>query len=140
MYYKSKKDVFIALLMWGIVVLMGWLMIVENSIVVYVISALTISFILWMWFGTSYRIEGDVLKVKTGPVRSTVNIADIRKLTATRTLLSGPALSLDRIEILHKNYDIMIVSPMDKTEFVQLLLTKNSYIEVDRKLLKGNKE
>lgn len=140
MYYQSKKDVLFALLFWGVVVLMGWLMIVDNSIVMYVISMFIISFLLWMWFGTSYRIDGDVLKVKSGPLRGTVNIEDIRKLTATRTLFSAPALSIDRIEILYKKYDIMIVSPMDKTKFVQALLTKNSYIEVDRKLLKGNKD
>ena len=55
-------------------------------------------------------------------------------MNATNTLTSGPALSIDRIEIHHKKYDKAIISPKDRIEFVQALLTKNKYIEVDNNL------
>lgn len=53
--------------------------------------------------------------------------------------MAGAALSVDRIEILHRKYDIAIVSPKDKTEFVRVLLTKNKYIEVDSRLFNDKK-
>lgn len=118
---------------------MGWQVIVDKSVMIYIVGVLTISLLLWLWFGTSYKIEEELLKIKSGPFRSTVNIEDIKRLNATKTLLAGPALSIDRIEILHKKYDIAIVSPKDRTEFVQALLTKNKCIEVDNSLFNEKK-
>ena len=134
--FKSKKDTWFALLIWGVTILMGWLMVVDNSVMIYIVGILTISLLLWLWFGTSYRFEDELLKIKSGPFRTTVNIEDIKRLNATKTLLAGPALSIDRIEILHRKYDIAIVSPKDRTEFVRTLLAKNKCIEVDNILLK----
>lgn len=139
MYFKSKKDTWLALLIWGVSILMGWQMIVDKSVMILIVGVLTIFSLLWLWFGTSYKIEEELLKIKSGPFRSTVNIEDIRRLNATKTLLAGPALSIDRIEILYKKYDIAIVSPKDKPEFVQALLIKNKAIEADNSLLKGKK-
>ncbi|HLQ98363.1 MAG TPA: PH domain-containing protein [Candidatus Dormibacteraeota bacterium] len=139
MYFKSKKDTWLALLIWGVSILMGWQMIVDKSVMIFIVGVLTILSLLWLWFGTSYKIEEELLKIKSGPFRSTVNIGDIRRLSVTKTLLAGPALSIDRIEILYKKYDIAIVSPKDKTEFVQALLIKNKAIEVDNSLLKEKK-
>lgn len=135
MYFKSKKDTWFALLIWGVIILMMWLMIVDKSIIIYITGILTIFLFLWFWFGTSYKIKEKQLKIKSGPFRYTVNIEDIKKLKASKTLLAGPALSIDRIEILHKKYDVTIVSPKDKSEFIRTLLTKNKYIEIDSKLL-----
>lgn len=134
MYFKSKKDIWLALLIWGVTILMGWLMIVDKSVLIYIIGILTIALLLWLWFGTSYKIEKELLKIKSGPFKCTVKIEDIKKLNATRSLLTGPALSMDRVEILYKKYDIVIVSPKDRIEFIQTLLTKNKCIEVDNSL------
>lgn len=92
-----------------------------------------------MWFGTSYKIEEKFLKIKSGPLKSTIKISEIKKLKATKTLLAGPALSLDRIEITHNKYDITIISPKNRTEFIQVLLTKNKSIEVDQSLFNNKK-
>src|SRR5699024_1682360 len=118
---------------------MGWLMIVNTPIMVYIIGVLTISLLLWLLFGTNYKIGDGRLKIKSGPFRSTVNIEDIKSMNATKTLLAGPALSVDRIEIFHKEYDLAIVSPKDKKEFgisakvlhpKQLLEEKQTYEEI----------
>lgn len=134
MFFPSKKDTWFALLIWGVIIFLAWQMIADKSLVVYVIGGLTIALLLWLWFGTSYKIEEELLKIKSGPFRSTVKIGDIKRLNATKTLLAGPALSIDRIEILHKKYDIAIVSPKDRPAFIQALLTKNKSIEIDDSL------
>ena len=58
------------------------------------------------------------------------------KLTETNNLLSSPATSIDRIEILYNKFDIILVSPKDKSEFIKNLTAINSNIEVK---LKGEK-
>lgn len=129
--FKSKKDAWLSLLIWGVIILMFFMMITEQNIVVYIVGILNNALLLWIWFGTSYRIDDEALIVRSGPFKSTIDIKTIKKLKATKTLLAGPALSLDRIEIQYKTYDTVIVSPKDKIEFIETLLIKNNSIEVD---------
>ena len=129
--FKSKKDVWLSVLIWGVIILMFFIMITEQNIVVYIVGILNNALLLWLWFGTSYRIDDEALIVRSGPFKSTIDIKTIKKLKATKTLLAGPALSLDRIEIQYKTYDTVIVSPKDKIEFIETLLIKNNSIEVD---------
>lgn len=129
--FKSKKDVWLSVLIWGVIILMFFIMITEQNIVVYIVGILNNALLLWLWFGTSYRIDDEALIVRSGPFKSTIDIKTIKKLKDTKTLLAGPALSLDRIEIQYKTYDTVIVSPKDKIEFIETLLNKNNSIEVD---------
>jgi len=129
--FKSKKDVWLSVLIWGVIILMFFIMITEQNIVVYIVGILNNALLLWLWFGTSYRIDDEALIVRSGPFKSTIDIKTIKKLKDTKTLLAGPALSLDRIEIQYKTYDTVIVSPKDKIEFIETLLIKNNSIEVD---------
>lgn len=135
LYFPSKKDTWIAILIWGLTLLLGREIFVSKSVVLYIIGILTIILFLWLWFGTGYRIEAGLLKIKSGPLRSIVKINDIKRVNASKTLLAGPALSMDRIEILYNKYDVAIVSPKDRTAFVRALLTENKAIEVDDKLV-----
>ncbi|WP_240455762.1 PH domain-containing protein [Virgibacillus sp. Bac332] len=63
-----------------------------------------------------------------------MKINEIKRLNATKNPLAGPALSIDRIEIIHRKYDIAIVSPKNVAEFIRVLLTENQYIQVDNNL------
>lgn len=129
--FKSKKDAWLSVLIWGVIILMFFMMITEQNIVVYIVGILNNALLLWLWFGTSYRIDDETLIVRSEPFKSTIDIKTIKKLKATKTLLAGPALSIDRIEIQYKTYDTVIVSPKDKSKFIEILLSKNNSIEVD---------
>ena len=113
---------------------MGWQMIIYKSVIGYIISLLMIGLLLWLWFGTGYKIEKGLIKIRFGPFRSTVKIEEIKRLNATKNPLSAPALSIDRIEILHGKYGIAIVSPKNVDDFIRILLTENQYIQVDNNL------
>ena len=136
--FKSKKDIWLAVSIWGVIILMFFMMITERNIVVYIVGILNNALLLWLWFGTSYKIDDENLIVKNGPFKSTIDIKSIKKLRATKTLLAGPALSIDRIEIQYKRYDFVIVSPKDKNKFIESLLSKNKSIEIDDKLFQDN--
>lgn len=136
--FKSKKDIWLAVSIWGVIILMFFMMITEQIIVVYIVGILNNALLLWLWFGTSYKIDDENLIVKNGPFKSTIDIKSIKKLRATKTLLAGPALSIDRIEIQYKRYDSVIVSPKEKNKFIESLLSKNKSIKVDDKLYPDN--
>ena len=136
--FKSKKDIWLAVSIWGVIILMFFMMITEQNIVVYIVGILNNALLLWLWFGTSYKIDDEDLIVRSGPFKSTIDIKSIKKLRATKTLLAGPALSIDRIEIQYKRYDSVIVSPKEKNKFIESLLSKNKSIEVDDKLIQDN--
>src|ERR1043165_7359227 len=48
---------------------------------------------------TRYTLTSDTLQVRSGPVRVNVPLKSVTAVRASRTVLSAPALSLDRIEV-----------------------------------------
>lgn len=136
--FKSKKDIWLSVLIWGVIIIMFFMMITEQNLVMFIAGILNNALLLWLWFGTSYKIDDENLIVKNGPFKSTIDIKSIKKLRATKTLLAGPALSIDRIEIQYKRYDSVIVSPKEKNKFIESLLSKNKSIKVDDKLYPDN--
>ena len=76
---------------------------------------------------TYYVIEGDTLVIRSGFMRWHVPIRDIRSITPTRSALSSPALSLDRLRIEYSRRAIM-VSPEEKRRFIEALRAINPSI------------
>jgi len=136
LYFPSKKDTWLALVIWGVVILMGWQMVSYKSLLWSMLSLLIIAYLLWLWFGTGYKIEGRVIKIRSGPLRRTVKITEITKISATKNPLSAHALSIDRIEIMYGKYDTAIISPKNKAHFINVLVTENPDIQVDKNLFK----
>ncbi|WP_026908367.1 PH domain-containing protein [Paucisalibacillus globulus] len=140
MYFPSKKDTWLAIIVWGLTFLIGWQMIIYNSVIGYIISSLIIGMLLWLWFGTGYKIEEGRIKIKYGPFSSIVKIDQITRMKATKSPLSAPALSIDRIEILHGKYNSAIISPKDVDNFIKILLTKNQDIQIENDLINNQSD
>ena len=119
--FKSKVDTWIALLI-GAVFLMDLAFIVIFPVPgATVILAGVIVLLAWLTISTYYAVEGDNLRVVSGPFRWTVPIADIQSVTPTRSLWSAPALSLDRLRINYGNSRCILVSPADKQGFLEAI-------------------
>jgi hypothetical protein len=76
---------------------------------------------VWLLFSTHYTITPDLLTVRCGPFSWQIPRAAIHSVGPTRSALSGPALSLDRLEIRYGRGNAVLVSPMDKTAFQRAL-------------------
>jgi hypothetical protein len=88
-------------------------------------------FIAHMMLNTYYTITGTALHLRSGfLVNITIDINTIKSIAPSHTLLSSPALSLDRLEINYNTYDSIAVSPKDKTGFIAALKLANNRIEV----------
>jgi hypothetical protein len=76
---------------------------------------------------TYYRIDGHTLVIRSSIFSWRVPIGEIRSITPTRSALSSPALSLDRLRIEYGGKAIM-VSPEDPKRFIEALRAKNPSI------------
>lgn len=109
----------------------GWQLITYKSIPGYIIGALILTLLLWIWFGTGYKIEGKFLKVRYGPFKSKINIKEIKIIRRTKNPFTAPALSVDRLEILFNKYDVINISPKNEGELIHRLLAINPHIHLD---------
>jgi len=55
--------------------------------------------------------------VTSGPLRVRVPLAQIQRITPTRSVRSAPTLSLDRLEITYGKGQVVIISPKDHAAF-----------------------
>lgn len=95
-----------------------------------VVTSLVLALVTWVFTSTQYEVGPVELVVRSGPIRATVPIATIRRVSASRTLLAGPALSLRRLEVEYGKYDTAIVSPADPAAFILALTARNPAIDV----------
>jgi membrane protein YdbS with pleckstrin-like domain len=126
--FKSKIDRWLLFLLVAVmvfeVVIMSIAATQVNSSVeatVLIVAALAIVALLGsMLVGTHYTVAGNTLRVACGPFRWKVPIDSIEKVEATRSPLSSPALSLDRLRINYGKRRIM-VSPSDRAGFLRAI-------------------
>lgn len=90
-----------------------------------------VGFILILSKTTQYIINENQLVVKsTWIVNERIDISKITKIEKSNSILSSPALSLDRLLVRYNKYDEVLISPRDKTEFIDELLKINPAIEI----------
>src|SRR5690554_1328100 len=81
-----------------------------------------------------YTIENKKLIVTTKIFyHKSIDIKSIRKIEETNTIISAPANSFDRLEIIYNKFDSLIVSHENKQRFIEDLLAIHPEIEVKYK-------
>ncbi|MEE4161682.1 MAG: PH domain-containing protein [Woeseiaceae bacterium] len=81
---------------------------------------LTVILFIWLLRSTYYEIRGDTLRIVSGPYRIRIPVEMIESIEPTRSPLSSPALSLDRLRIRYGKKQVL-VSPADKRGFLRAL-------------------
>lgn len=128
--YKSKIDGWLAAIILGAMAGSAWasikiILTVSPSMWMWWVAFLTAGIGMglpsWILLGTSYIIDSNCLRIKCGPFKWQVAIADITSITPTSSALSSPALSLDRLRINYGFGCTIMISPRDKEQFIQEL-------------------
>ena len=133
-YFPSKRDWWIKGLIWGslLVSVVGgtiplsapgthW---VQAALVVAVVAGMD-GLMLWVLYGTGYRVTRDQLLIRCGPFSFSVPLDTIDSITPTLSLWSSPACSLDRLLIVYGvSYQQIMVSPADKTGFLSAIVSR----------------
>lgn len=137
MTFKSKVDAWLVVLLTAALLLAPVMVLTHwgsprhppMSDGVFVIVALVsvvppTALVTWMFRTTDYTLTDTDLLVRSGPVNIKVPLASVRKIAATHSILSAPALSLDRLEITYGKYNSVVISPDDKQAFVNEMIRR----------------
>jgi hypothetical protein len=76
---------------------------------------------VWLLVGTHYTVDRGMVRIVSGPFRWKVPVDQITSVTATKSPLSSPALSLDRICIRYGKRRRIMISPADKAGFLKAI-------------------
>lgn len=132
--YRSKIDCWLAVLIPALTILPALPIVISGEdIWVVVLLAFISALELAVVTGFRYVIDGSKLIVKALYVinSGTYDIGNIVEITPTRTILSSPAASLDRIAISFINSRTpLVISPVDKDAFILALTAINPDIRV----------
>jgi len=100
------------------------------------VIGLVILFIIHTFWNTYYTITPDAkLNIRCGLLfYEVIDISTIYKVDPSRTIISAPAFSFDRLEIFYHKFDSIIISPQNKAEFISLLLKFNTAIKIKKEV------
>ena len=102
----------------------------EKSIGLIVFLSIVFIFIAHLFLKTQYSIENNKLKIKCGLFSyKPIEIDEIKEISKTKSILSSPAPSFDRIEIKYGKFNEVIISPKDKFHFAEDLTKINPNIK-----------
>lgn len=91
-----------------------------------VLAAMGAGLPLWLLFSTSYLVERERLLIRSGPFTWQVPVLEITRITPTRSPISSPALSLDRLRIEYGAGKTVLISPRDQQEFIRAISAAKS--------------
>ncbi|WP_087971464.1 PH domain-containing protein [Oceanobacillus rekensis] len=135
MYFPSKKDKWLTILIWTVALLGMMTPLLKGQLAAAGIMLLLGLILLWFWFKTGYKIENDKIRIYYGPIRQTVKINEIKVIVKSKSPLTSPALSMDRIQIRCGKYDVTSISPEDQQRFLDTLTGLNPEISLDSRLM-----
>jgi Bacterial PH domain len=132
MIHRSKKETWLMLTLALAIILplaLGAFLLITTptQIAGWLLIAIGIAvgiFIPWLMTPLYYEITQSELNVRSGPMRWTIPLKFVNEVYLTRSPLSSPALSLDRLLIRYENGkgpSALMISPEDNTAFLQEL-------------------
>jgi len=129
--YKSKIDWWLGLfLIYPIYLFIT--SIAKGQLIGFIGLGSVVAIVIFISKTTQYIIKKNQLIVKSlWIVNQRIDVSKIRKIAKTNSILSSPALSLDRISIHYNKFDEVYISPLEKQDFINDLLEINPNIVVN---------
>ncbi|MBY7143551.1 PH domain-containing protein [Virgibacillus sp. NKC19-3] len=134
MYFPSKRDLWMTIVLWGVPLLGVTIPAVNGEMLGFFIMLPLSLFLLWFWFRTGYKIEDEIIMVRYGPIKMKVPINNIQMIKKRKNPFTAPALSTDKLELVSGRFDVISVSPEDQEEFIKQILEINNEIKLDSRL------
>ncbi len=88
---------------------------------IIITALIAIGLPVWLLLSTKYIVTPQQLIIESGPFHWHIPRNEIHSIIPTRSLLSSPALSLDRLKITYGTNRSILVSPADKKSFIEAL-------------------
>lgn len=100
-------------------------------VTVFCVSSLVLLLVGWMFTTTAYVIAGPELRLQSGPVRMTIPIDKITRISRGSWIGSAIALSLSRIEIQYGSFLGIMISPEDPRAFIQAIVARSPSVVLE---------
>ena len=139
-YFPSAKSTSLGLILWGAILIpFGFILpnMLESAtrsdlLILIFIMLLIVLFVAVTWFGTGYYVTGKEIIIKVGPVtHSVIELSKITHIERSKSIISSPATSLNRLAIKSGERLLVLISPKDEEEFIQLVKKANPEIHLD---------
>jgi len=85
------------------------------------VTTLVALLVVWMVLSTYYEITRDLLVAHSGPFSWRIPLEEISSVRDSHSVRSGPALSMDRLEVIWRGRRTLLISPADKQAFLAAL-------------------
>lgn len=86
-----------------------------------IVSTVVAGLVVWIVLATYYEITNELLLAHSGPFVWRVPLRNISGVRASQRARSGPALSIERLEITWGAGQILLISPRDGAGFMAAL-------------------
>jgi|SRR5690554_117718 len=133
--YKSKMSKGLIVVFVLLFIYIGYQMIIEPmGFWIILICLIFCMVFFYNILSLRYTIDNESLIVTTKVFyHKSIDIKSIRKIEETNTIISAPANSFDRLEIIYNKFDSLVVSPENKQRFIEDILAIHPEIEVKYK-------
>ena len=127
--FKSKIDRWVFVLLVVVIIVEAWAIGTAAmqagdpiaTTVTILVGIAVVALLVWLLVGTHYTVDRGTLRIVSGPFRWKMPVDQIMSVEATKSLLSSPALSLDRLRIRYGNRRRIMISPADKAGFLEAI-------------------
>lgn len=126
----------ITLVVFGLPVVLKGTPDLMEFIVSSLLVLITAGLFLWLWLGTYYFIDNEILIAKSGPLTFKVPIKEISFIRLNQETIGGTwklTLSWKCIELKYKKSRSIFISPNDENDFLDRLVKINPQIEIKQK-------
>ena len=120
--YKSRVSILSVMLM--VVICMIPIIFVpkEDYLVFLAVMSPIVCAVILSLFSIKYVIDGNTLSIYSMWIfYNNIDIRTIKKIEPSRSILSAPAASLNRLKISYGKYDEVLVSPRYQDDFIKTI-------------------
>ena len=98
------------------------------------ILLLTLLFALYVFLSIYYVVDGNILVIRVGfLINKKIKISTIQSIAESNSWIGSPAASLDRLNVVYNKHNSILISPRDKSGFINHLIQINPQIAVNYK-------
>ncbi|MDP3058581.1 MAG: PH domain-containing protein [bacterium] len=124
MFYPSKKDVWISLIIWSTVLIMVVSIAISPAEIwwgSFILGIAVTGLMLWILYGTYYEFRDEYLYARSGPFTERIKYDMVIEAALCNNLYSSMALSRERVFIRTTRKalaSVTYVSPINREDFL----------------------
>lgn len=138
MKFKSRKDIsfklFTIISISALIALETYTFLTDTYTfgITDIVILLIIPILLWIYFGTYYKLTASNLEYINGPMKGSIPVTKIKEIIVGKTMWSGlkPATAKKGLIIKYDIYNEIYITPKAKDSFIKRILEINPDIKI----------